>query len=145
MAASQPFFKKIGYKTLNARQKELFNFQKIAGILADYGFNCIKLTDDWQGTDFLAYHVDGTQTLKVQLKSRLSIHRKYCNRNIWIAFPHREQWYLIAHDRLLAKVREHTDWLESRAWKKMHSYTSTSVNWNLLRSLARYKLGSHTQ
>jgi hypothetical protein len=41
--------KHIQYAALNSRQREIFNFQKIAAILADYGFNCIKLADDWQG------------------------------------------------------------------------------------------------
>ena len=53
---------KINYGELNARQKEIYNFQKVASLLADYGFNCIKLSDDWQGADFLAYHKDGDQT-----------------------------------------------------------------------------------
>jgi hypothetical protein len=35
--------------------------QKVAAILGDYGFNCIKLADDWQGADFLPYHKDGSQ------------------------------------------------------------------------------------
>jgi hypothetical protein len=65
---------KIQYSTLNSRQKEIFNFQKVAGLLADYGFHCIQLSDDWHGADFLAYHKDGVETLRVQLKSRLSIH-----------------------------------------------------------------------
>ena len=71
-----PQFEHICYDTLNARQKELFNFQKLAATLADYGFNCIKLTDDWQGADFLAYHFKGTTTLKVQLKSRVTVSRE---------------------------------------------------------------------
>jgi hypothetical protein len=53
-------FEKVNYDALTARQKELFNFQKIAATLADCGFNCIKLADDWQGADFLAYHINGT-------------------------------------------------------------------------------------
>ncbi len=69
--------RKISYSKLNSRQKEIFNFQKVAGHLAEYGFNCIKLTDDWQGAAFLAYHKDGDSTLKVQLKSRPSISKKY--------------------------------------------------------------------
>ena len=47
--------KKIHYKDLNSRQKENYNFQKVAGELADYGFNCLRLTDDWQGADFIAW------------------------------------------------------------------------------------------
>ncbi|WP_166443093.1 hypothetical protein [Phragmitibacter flavus] len=53
----------ISYKDLNAKQQEIYNFQKVAAILADYGFNCIKLADDWQGVDFLAYHVNGNDTI----------------------------------------------------------------------------------
>ena len=68
---------KINYDELNSRQKEIYNFQKVASQLADYGFNCIKLSDDWQGADFLAYHKDGDQTLKVQLKSGMGIYTKY--------------------------------------------------------------------
>jgi hypothetical protein len=49
---------KVSYDNLNSKQKEIYNFQKVAGLLADYGFNCIKLADDWQGADFLAYHKD---------------------------------------------------------------------------------------
>ncbi|MGH9646318.1 MAG: hypothetical protein ACRD4E_05815 [Bryobacteraceae bacterium] len=69
-------FKTVSYKNLNARQKELFNFQKLAATLADCGYNCIKLADDWRGADFLAYRMDGTETLKVQLKSRIHDPRK---------------------------------------------------------------------
>ena len=58
-------FQAVDYGKLKAKQKELFNFHKIAATLADYGFNCIKLADDWQGADFLAYHKDGSNTLKV--------------------------------------------------------------------------------
>ena len=39
-------FEKVPYKSLAAKQKELFNFQKIAATLADLGYNCIKLADD---------------------------------------------------------------------------------------------------
>ena len=47
-------FQRIDPKGLNGKQKEIYNFQKSAALLADYGFNCIKLTDDWQGADCLA-------------------------------------------------------------------------------------------
>jgi len=141
MDAKETRFNRIPYASLNARQKELFNFQKIAATLADYGFNCMKLSDDWQGADFLAYHVDGTTTLRVQLKSRLAIQKKYCDKNIWMAFPHKGSWYLIEHDRLVEKVGQTTDWLKSSAWSKSRGYSSKSINHALLESLAENKLG----
>ena len=141
MTDSCAHFKKIPYGSLTARQKELFNFQKIAATLADFGFNCIKLADDWQGADFLAYHVNGTTTLKVQLKSRITIGKKYSEKDLWIAFPHKEHWYLIAHDLLVEKVRKHTDWLSSRSWTDTKGYSSARINPALLQSLAEDRLG----
>ena len=70
----------------------------MAAILAEYGFNCLRLNDDWQGADFLAYHIDGINTLRVQLKSRINIQKKYIGKRIFIAFPFRDHWYLIEHD-----------------------------------------------
>ena len=136
-----PDFRKVHYDDLNARQKEFFNYHKIAATLADYGFNCIKLADDWQGADFLAYHVNGAQTLKVQLKSRLTIQRKYSRKDIWIAFPHKGFWYLVEHDRLVDKVAEHTGWLNRDSWTKKHAWSSTSINPQLLESLGKNRLG----
>ncbi|MGA9543036.1 MAG: hypothetical protein WBQ85_05685 [Candidatus Sulfotelmatobacter sp.] len=141
MTENSTHFKMVDYDRLTARQKELFNFQKIAATLADYGFNCIKLADDWRGADFLAYHIDGENTLKVQLKSRLTIDQKYCDKNIWIAFPYGRYWYLIKHDCLVEKVRKHTNWLNSLSWKDKHGYSSESINVGLLESLAEDRIG----
>ena len=59
---------KIEYKDLNSRQQENYNFHKIAADLAEYGYSCMWLNDDWQGADFIANHIDGDTFLKVQLK-----------------------------------------------------------------------------
>jgi len=141
MAENCTHLSPVSYNALNAKQKELFNFQKVAARLADYGFNCIKLADDWQGADFLAYHINGTTTLKVQLKSRVTIKHKYRGKDIWIAFPHKRDWYLIEHDRLVEKVGECTCWLLSDSWNvRMDGYSSASINPKLLDSLSGNKL-----
>jgi hypothetical protein len=132
--------KKVAYSKLNSRQKEIFNFQKVAGLLADYGFNCLKLADDWQGADFLAYHKDGTHTLKVQLKSRLMIGKKYLKKSLYMAFPSGTAWYLIEHDRLVALAKRHTNWLTSRSWRVNGTYSSISLNPALLAALEGAKL-----
>jgi hypothetical protein len=95
---------RINYGTLNPRQKENYNFQKVAARLADYGFNSIRLTDDWQGADFIAVHIDGETFLKVQLKVRLVIDRKYLGKGVHIAFPHGDDLYLYDHDGLVAHL-----------------------------------------
>jgi hypothetical protein len=77
----------IDCQELDSKQKEIYNFQKVAAKLADYGYNCIKLADDWLGADFLAYHKDGEETLKVQLIGRLLADRKCVGKNLYMAFP----------------------------------------------------------
>ena len=131
---------KIDYDSLNSRQKEIFNFQKVSGLLADYGFNCMKLADDWQGADFLAYHKDGLDTLKVQLKSRLTIDRKYEGKGLFVAFPLNSHWYLLDHDILVEKVGQHTNWLDTDSWVKKGCYHSASPSASLMQSLSEYKL-----
>jgi len=134
-------FQRVSYRALNARQKELFNFQKIAATLADYGFNCIKLADDWKGADFLAYHVKGTRTLKVQLKARITIQKKYRKKDIWMAFPYRGFWYLIEHDRLLAKVEKHTRWTRMKSWRVNGTVHAKYIRAALLDSLIENRIG----
>ena len=44
--------------------------QKSAAVLADYGFNRIKLDDDWNGADFLAYHMPTLEQGEKPLSAR---------------------------------------------------------------------------
>ena len=76
--------KKIKYTELNSKQKENYNFHKVASALADYGFNSLRLNDDWQGADFIA--INGDDMMKIQLKGRFTVDKKYINKEIYIAF-----------------------------------------------------------
>ncbi len=100
-------FEKIQYSKLNAKQKENYNFQKVSAILADYGFVTIRLSDDWEGADFLAYHIDGLQQLKVQLKGRFEINKKYKDKHVWICFPYDQSFYIYPHDEALNWAVKH--------------------------------------
>ncbi|WP_318477029.1 hypothetical protein [Photobacterium leiognathi] len=126
---------KIKYSELNSRQKEIFNFQKLSAVLADYGFNCIKLADDWQGADFLAYHKDGQDSLRVQLKARLTISEKYLGKDLYMAFPVKDNWCLIEHDVLVELVRIHTNWLNTSSWIDNGNYHSASPGKQLLNAI----------
>ena len=110
---------RTNYDELNSKQKEIYNFHKVASVLADYGFNCIKLSDDWQGADFLAYHKDGDQTLKVQLKGRMLIDRKYIGKNLYMCFRIGDIWHLILHDELMRIVEEILpETFETLSWER---------------------------
>ena len=131
---------KVSYSNLNSKQKEIHNFQKVAGLLADYGFNCIKLADDWQGADFLAYHKDGSDTLKVQLKSRITIDKKYINKSVYVAFPIAESWYLIEHEVLINLIAANTSWLITPSWLNDGNYSSAKPSKKLIAALEMSKL-----
>jgi hypothetical protein len=131
----------IKYNELNSKQKELYNFQKLAGLLADYGYNCIKLADDWEGADFLAYHNDGSQTHKIQLKGRLAIAKKYLEKDIHIAFPMKSEWYIVPHETLILLVSTHTNWLNTSSWKDAGQYNSANPNLELIASIQKYRVG----
>jgi frataxin-like iron-binding protein CyaY len=130
----------VDYKLLNAKQKETFNFQKLSAELADFGFTCIKLADDWEGADFLAVEMRGDAILRVQLKGRFAIAKKYAGKELWMAFPHAGVWYLIEHDRLVEVVGANTPWLETASWKEAGSYSSKSPSKALLEALSGFRL-----
>jgi hypothetical protein len=59
---------RIKYEQLNARQRENYNYQNLSAVLADYGFVTMRLSDDWEGADLIAQHINGDTFLKIQLK-----------------------------------------------------------------------------
>lgn len=133
--------KKIEYKTLKGRQKESYNYQKVSAILADYGFATIKLTDDWDGTDFIAQHFKNGVLLKVQLKSRLTFHEKYSKKDLWICFPDNGNWYLYKHDDLLEIFLNKNDGInQSKSWSESKSYTYPRLSKKNQTLLKKYKL-----
>lgn len=131
----------VKYSELNARQKEIFNFQQIAALLANFGYNCIKLADDWQGADFLALHLDGVTTLRVQLKGRLTVAEKYFGKGIWIAFCSGSQWYLFDHDHFI-RESEGAAWLSSSSWIAGKAYSWGAPTPRQLKLLEPYRLGA---
>ena len=133
--------KRIDPSSLSAKQKEIYNFHKVAGCLADFGFNCIKLSDDWEWADFLAYNKDEDQTLKVQLKSRVTIDQKYRDKELWIAFPIDGIWYLIPHDELVKIADETTPWLSTKSWREDGFYHSGNPSQQMRRRLGLYAIG----
>jgi hypothetical protein len=116
MSADQFVRQTIRYSELNDKQKESYNFQKVSAILADYGYVTIRLSDDWNGADFIAHHHSGSY-IKVQLKSRVTFNKKYKSKDIFICFPDNELWYLYPHDEVLA-MYENSRFLNSKSWNE---------------------------
>lgn len=135
-------FKVVQYAKLNSRQKENYNFQKVSALLADLGFVTLRLSDDWKGADFIAKHVSG-RTLFVQLKSRLTIDKKYVRTNPYICFPSKLRvWYLCRHNDLVKLVFKNTNVRRTVSWAKRGGHSQAHPRRALLPALEKYRIGS---
>lgn len=112
---------KINYNDLNLKAKEMYNFQKVSAVLADYGFTCMWLNNDWEGADFIAVHYDGFTTLKVQLKARMWFDKKYLNKDIYMCFREDDETYLYPHDELLAKIPIYKTAVENKGFRHLNN------------------------
>jgi len=111
-------FIKVKYNELNAKQKENFNYHKVASSLADYGYDSMRLNNDWQGADFIA--VKGEQMLKVQLKGRFTVDKKYIGKDIFIAFLESDSVKIYNHDAVIMDLSENIT--SSKSWKQNGLY-----------------------
>ncbi|WP_228565125.1 hypothetical protein [Myxococcus sp. AB036A] len=132
-------FSKVSYEALNARQKENYNYQKLAGVLAEYGFVTTRLSDDWNGADFLALHVGG-DTLKIQLKARFTLDKKYEGKELWLAFPVDGNWYVCPYDELLDQALARTPIGDSEDWLVKGRYSSETIPTGLRSFLNNYRI-----
>ena len=139
---TRPKFDKITFEKLNARQQENFNFHKIAAVLADYGYTSIRLTDDWEGADFLAQHINGKHILKIQLKGRLYFGQKYLGKNLYVAFRDGDQWYLYPHDELKKEIWDVASFERTNSWQTKKDYHFPSVPEKIRPLLEKYALKS---
>lgn len=131
------FDKKIEYSKLNARQKENYNYHKVASALADYGYDCMRLNNDWEGADFIA--VRGDKMLKVQLKGRFTISKKYQKKNIYIAFVEDDNIKLYDHDKAVEIATSNV--LDSKSWVEtgLYSFNKTPKHYDDIIYILNYK------
>lgn len=120
--------RRVDYKALNSRQKETYNFHRVAGRLAEYGYNSILLSDDWLGADFIAYHNDGERFYRVQLKGRMTIDNKYVGKGLYIAFVDGDRVYVYPHDEMADRVEATGRVNSSVSWSEHRSYSWRGVS-----------------
>ena len=136
-------FARIRYEELNGRQQETFNYQKVSAVLADFGYLTIRLSDDWNGADFIAQHFKTKEFLKVQLKSRLTFDKKYLDRDLYICFRdgEHEMWYLYNHQELLEKVLG--QFQDTKQWLEGRPYHFPSLSTGIKKLLEPYQIPAH--
>jgi hypothetical protein len=133
-------FEKIIYSELNAKQKENYNFHKISYLLAGYGYNCMWLNDDWMGADFIAYHNDGEKFLKIQLKGRATLERKYVGKDIYIGFFDGSDCYVYPHDTLMNELLDSGAMEGTISWDERGGYSWPYLSRKNKSLLGKYKL-----
>jgi hypothetical protein len=109
---------KVYYKDLNSKEKENYNYHKVAAALAEYGYDSMRLNNDWQGADFIA--VKGDEMIKVQLKSRFTLDAKYEGKNIYIAFIEDAKIKIYLHDEALNIASNNI--IDSESWRLRQRY-----------------------
>ena len=132
---------KIKYTELNAKAQEIYNFHKVASILADYGYNCMWLSNDWNGADFIAVHIDGISDIKVQLKGGPSFAKKYRVRDLHIGFMEQGDLYLYPHDQILDQVESV---ISDKKWREKGTYFQTKITKRFREILEPYKIPKNT-
>ena len=133
--------RRVRYQHLNARQQENFNFQKFSGVLADYGFATMRLSDDWNGADFIALHCDGQPTLRIQVKGRFGFDKKYVGKGISIAFRDEDDYFLYLHDELFDVALAETGIAKTKSWKKKNgAYHFPKLSKQHRSMLERYRI-----
>jgi len=126
--SGQMFRNKIDYKSLNAKEKENYNYHKVDSVLADYGYDSMRLNNDWQGADFIA--VKGDDMLKIQLKGRFTLDKKYIGKDIFIAFIENDTIKLYEHDKAVELFPESSKNTVSWKVKGQYSWLKTPARYN---------------
>ncbi|MFC6181101.1 hypothetical protein [Lactiplantibacillus daowaiensis] len=100
------------------KKTEIYNQVKLQAALIDFGLVMVPLAYDSAGADFLLTDFEGNQMIKVQLKARITVSKKYAGKHLYMAFPMDSKqpdrdWVIVAHDELaeLWGKTETTDYL----------------------------------
>ena len=110
---------KVSYKDLNSKQKENYNYHKVVSALAEYGYDSMRLNNDWEGADFIS--VKGDDMIKIQLKGRFTLDKKYEKKELYIAFIEKGIIKIYLHDEALAIASSNIT--DSKSWTENGSYS----------------------
>ncbi|TFL18152.1 hypothetical protein [Jannaschia formosa] len=121
-----------------SRVVEYANRNRLSELLLQDVFGVfVPLIDS--GIDMIAYREDTREIRLIQQKSRWTVDRKYLGRNIWIAFPDGEDWFLVPHDHLLRTA--HEGLVDTQSWTETGVYSRASITAAQRSALAGYKIG----
>jgi hypothetical protein len=123
-----------------SQRTEVINRNTVVSLALEQGYNAFLPVYDG-GVDFVLYRESDDQLRKVQLKSRWTIDRKYIGRDIWVAFPIGDTWYLMPHDKMVAAAE--TDGVTLTAsWKEGGAYSRPRLSVAAIAQCEPYRFAS---
>ncbi len=95
------------------------------------------------GIDLIIYREVDDILIKIQLKSRWLIDRKYIGRGLAMAFPGDADgnWYLIPHDEMVRYAETSTSYLTSSSWLENGVYHRAGMSRDMMEKFRDFKLG----
>ena len=66
--------------------------------------------------------------------------KKYIAKNLHIAFPLYDKWYVIPHDELVELVETHSNWTETESWVTHGAYSAATPNKDLFAAIEKFEL-----
>jgi len=117
--------------------REVINRNTVVSLALEQGFNAYLPVYDG-GVDFILYREEDGTTRKVQLKGRWMIDKKYVDRDIWMAFPNGEDWYLVPHADLVQQG-DAQGFTRTVSWVERGAYSCPSLSKALLAACEPYR------
>lgn len=123
--------------TTGGRQEVIFR-NVLSTRLLLRGYNVFLPVFD-EGIDLIARRESDNDLKLVQQKARWGIFRKYLDRNIWIAFPDRDDWFLVPHDPML-DWPEVAPFLLTSSWREKKQYHAAPLSAALRARCQAYRI-----
>jgi len=79
----------------------------------------LRLNNDWQGADFIA--INSEDMLKIQLKDKFTVDKKYIGKEIYVAFIENNSIKLYDHDEAVKMLVDNIT--NSKSWSEKGGYS----------------------
>ena len=109
----------VAYEELSGKEQESFNSAILKSVMAKGGYlEAFTVNGDKWGADLLFYRSSDGNVMKVQLKGRPFLSKKYCNKDIYIAFPDKDRcrWFVYSHDDVMNAVLSTGRLVGTKSW-----------------------------
>ena len=113
--------------------REVINRNALVSLALAKGYNAFLPVFDG-GVDFILYREADGHVLKVQLKGRWYIDKKYIDRDIWIAFHHDGRWYIAPHDEMV-KLGDQSGFTTTKSWLEGGAYSCPKLSKHMIESM----------